>query len=103
MEIQNQAMTFSFTPKAKEFLLQKQPPVLHIEAVEINQCCIPLVTPPQVRRGAPYKPEKFIPIEAEGITIYYDRELPKRPQITIDLQGVGFIKGLKISDWQIRY
>ncbi|HVJ49467.1 CC/Se motif family (seleno)protein [Desulfitobacterium sp.] len=101
MDLKNQAISFTFTPKAKEYLLQKPPVSVYIEDMTLEACCIPIVSPPQVRRGTPLKPEKFISLEADGITIYYDRFLPKRPEITIELFGVGFLKGLRIADWKI--
>lgn len=101
MDIKNQAISFTFTPKAKEFLQQKQSTSVHIENMCLDACCIPVVSPPQVRRGTPLKPEQFIPMVAEGITIYYDRFLPKRPEITIELFGIGFLKMLRVADWEI--
>lgn len=103
MDIQDQSINFKFTPEAKEYLQQKESASVHIESQDLDACCIPIVSPPQVRRGVPLKPEKFIPMEAEGITVYYDRCLPKRPQLTIELYGVGFLKGLRVADWEIHF
>lgn len=102
MERNHSAISFSFTPQAKEYILRNQPAIIYIQSTNLDACCVPVVAPPEVRRGTPLKPEKFILIEAEGITIYYDRFLPKRPEITIELYGVGFFKGLRIADWKIR-
>lgn len=94
---------FNVTQKAKDFLQKAGKTELYVEAVDIQQCCIPLVVPPTVRKGRPYKPEKFDVFDIEGITIYYDRNLIRKPEVTIDAQGIGFAKGLKVSNWEIKY
>lgn len=91
------------TPKAQEYLKKTNCTEISIESIEISQCCIPVVAPPEVRKGKPIKPENFLLIEKDGLAIYYQRELPKRPQVTIDLQGFGFIKLLKLVDWEIKF
>lgn len=107
MNLENQAqkplMSFTFTPEAKEFLNLKQAASVLIESMDLDACCIPVVSPPQVRRGTPLKPENFIPMEAEGITIYYDRYLPKRPEVIIELSGFGVFKGLRVANWEIKF
>lgn len=102
-QTQSPVISFTFTPEAKEFLLQKQVASVQIESMDLDACCIPIVSPPHVRRGTPLKPEKFIPMEADGITIYYDRYLPRRPEIKIELSGFGFFKGLRVADWKIKF
>ncbi|AHF06404.1 CC/Se motif family (seleno)protein [Desulfitobacterium metallireducens] len=102
-QIQHPAISFTFTPEAKEFLLQKQVASVHIESMDLDACCIPIVSPPAVRRGNPLKPENFIPMNAEGITVYYDRYLPKRPEVKIELSGFGLFKGLRVANWEIKF
>jgi len=93
----------NITPRAKEYLERTGSKELYIELVEIKQCCIPLAAPPDVRKGRPAKPENFLKLEADGFTVYYDRSLIRRPEITIDVQGFGIFKGLVITDWEIRF
>lgn len=103
MAFNNHALSFSFTPEAKEFLAQKQTVSVHIESQDLDACCIPIVSPPQVRRGIPLKPENFIPMDVDGIIVYYDRYLPKRPEIKIELSGFGVFRGLRVANWEIKF
>ena len=93
----------TLTPRARDYLAKAGKTELHIDAVEIQECCIPLVAPPVVHKGTPRKPEKYYRLQADGYTIYYDRDLIQRPEITIDASGLGFARTLKITDWEIRY
>lgn len=104
MNIQDkEEMKIILTPRAQEFLQHAGTNAISIEAIEIQQCCIPLTVPPVVRKGSPHKPEKFVLLQSDGYSIYFDKDLRYRPQITIDTKGIGFMKGLQISDWEIRY
>ncbi|MDA8229088.1 MAG: CC/Se motif family (seleno)protein [Desulfitobacterium hafniense] len=96
-------MYIIITPKALEFLKRNNTKNLYIQSVNINQCCIPVIAPPEVHKGVPRQPDKFRLKEMDGLTIYYDKGLPLKPKITIDVQGFGFIKALKIIDWEIRF
>jgi len=97
------SMKINITQKAIEFLQKANKHEFYIENIVVTQCCIPLATPPTVRKGAPRKPENFHVFDVNGITVYYDRNLINKSEITIDAQGVGFIKGLFVSDWVIKY
>ena len=96
-------MRIIITPKALELLQKANKREFYIERLVITQCCIPLATPPTVRKGSPRKPDDFYIINVDGITVYYDRNLISKPEVTIDAQGTGFIKGLYVSDWVIKY
>jgi hypothetical protein len=96
-------MKINITQKAKDFLQKAKKIELYVERLVVSECCIPLSTPPSVRKGRPRKPEDFYPYEVEGITVYYDRNLINKPELTIDAQGFGFVKGLFVSDWVIKY
>ena len=96
-------MQINMTDKALEFLRKTNKNELYIELIEIQQCCIPLVVPPAVRKGPPPKPDMFHKFEVNGITVYYDRRLIVKTEITIDAQGIGFVKGLIVADWEIKY
>lgn len=91
------------TPRTQEYLKKSNCQDIMIDAIDISSCCIPVVAPPDVRKGIPTKPERYRLIEKEGISIYYEKVLPLRSQITIDTQGFGFIKMLKIADWEIKF
>ncbi|TGE33672.1 CC/Se motif family (seleno)protein [Desulfosporosinus sp. Sb-LF] len=97
------SIKFNFTQKAKEFLQKANKSALHIETMVVTQCCIPLSIPPTVRKGIPHKPENFHVFNVDGITVYYDRNLILKPEVTIDVRGLGFAKGLIVSDWVIKY
>lgn len=99
----NMKMKINITQKAKDFLQKAKKIELYVERLVVSECCIPLSTPPSVRKGRPRKPEDFYPYEVEGITVYYDRNLINKPELTIDAQGFGFVKGLFVSDWVIKY
>ena len=96
-------MQINITNRAKEFLRKTKKDDLHIELIEIQQCCIPLSVPPVVRKGRPHKPDMFDKFEVNGITVYYDRRLALKSDITVDAQGIGFFKGLIVADWEIKY
>lgn len=99
----NMKMKINITQKAKKFLQKAKKIELYVERIVVSECCIPLSTPPSVRKGCPRRPEDFYAYDVEGITVYYDRNLINKPELTIDAQGLGFIKGLYVSDWVIRY
>jgi len=99
----NMNMNINITQKAIKFLQKVKKNKLYIKRVVVSQCCIPLSTPPTVRKGSPRKLGNFYEFIVEGITIYYDRDLIKKPELTIDTQGLGFSERLIISDWIIRY
>jgi hypothetical protein len=92
-----------FTSKVKEYLEKNNIKEITMEAIDISSCCIPVVAPPDVRKGAPREPKQYLLIEKDGVNIYYQRNLPIRPQVTIDIQRFGFIKALKINDWEIKF
>lgn len=96
-------MKINLTSKAKEFLQKSGKNELYIEAVEIQQCCIPLSAPPSVHKGRPLKPEKFQQFESDGFSVFYDRNLMEKPEIVIGIQGFGFLKTLAVTNWEIRY
>ncbi|KJR44279.1 hypothetical protein UF75_5335 [Desulfosporosinus sp. I2] len=96
-------MKINITQKAMNFLQKAGKSELYIELVEVQQCCIPLVVPPSVRKGHPRKPDKFEVYNVDGITVYYDRNLIRKPEVTVDAQGIGFAKGLFVADWVIKY
>ena len=96
-------MRIIITPKALELLQKANKQEFYIERLVVTQCCIPLATPPTVRTGSPRKPDDFYIINVDGITVYYDRNLISKPEVTIDAQGIGFVKGLYVSDWVIKY
>lgn len=93
----------NITKQAMEFLQKTNKQELYIERLVVTQCCIPIATPPTVRKGAPRKPENFYAFEVDGITVYYDRNLIHKTEITVDAQGAGFSKGLLLTDWVIKY
>lgn len=97
------SMKINITQRAMEFLEKANKHELYIEHMVITQCCIPLATPPTVRKGSPRKPENYYVFNVDGITVYYDRNLITKSEVTIDAQGVGFVKGLFVSDWVIKY
>jgi len=97
------SITVNLTQRARDYLAKAGTTELHINAVEIQECCIPLVAPPTVHKGAPLKPERYHRLQVDGYTVYYDRDLIQRPDITIDASGLSFARGLKITDWEIRY
>lgn len=90
------------TPKAQDYLRRAGVKDLYVEQVFIDQCCIPLVAPPDVRKGIPRKPEQFNPLQFEEFTVYYEKNLLAPPVITIDIQNYGFAKTLVIRDWKIK-
>lgn len=96
-------MNINITQKARKFLQKAKKNKLYIKRVVVTQCCIPLSTPPNVHKGTPRKLENFYEFNVEGITVYYDRDLIRKPALTIDTQGLGFFERLMISDWVIRY
>jgi hypothetical protein len=96
-------MKINITPKAIEFLQKANKHELYIENLVVTQCCIPLATPPTVRKGSPRKPENFFVYDVDGITVYYDRNLIRKTEITVDAQGLWFSKGLLVTDWVIKY
>ena len=96
-------MKINITKKALEFLRKANKQEFYIERLVVTQCCIPISTPPTVRKGDPRKPENFYVFNVDGITVYYDRNLIQKTEITIDAQGTGFTKGLLVTDWVIKY
>jgi hypothetical protein len=92
-----------FTPRAQQYLEKNNCKEITIEMLDISSCCIPVIAPPDVRRGMPREPKRFNLIEKDGLSIYYQRGLPIKPKVTIDVQGFGFIKLLKIVDWEIKF
>lgn len=99
----NMSMKITITQKAMDFLQKANKQDFYVERVVVTQCCIPLATPPTVRKGSPRNPDDFYIIDVDGITVYYDRNLITKPEVTIDAQGVGFLTGLFVSDWVIKY
>ena len=96
-------MKINITQKAMEFLQKAKKSAFYIERLVVTQCCIPLSTPPTVRKGSPRNPEDFHVYDVDEITVYYDRNLIWKRELTIDTQGYWFIKGLIVSDWVIKY
>jgi len=96
-------MKINITQKAMEFLQKANKHEFYIEHVAVTECCIPLASPPIVRKGSPHKTENFHVFDVDGITVYYDRNLTQKTEITIDTQGPGFIKWLLVTDWVIKY
>jgi len=103
VNLNHKTMKINITQKAMEILQRAKKIELYIERFIVSDCCVPLSTPPSVRKGRPRKPENFYAFDVDGIIVYYDRNLISKSELTIDAQGVGFIKGLIISDWVIRY
>ena len=97
------SMKINLTQKAMEFLDKANKHELYIENIDVVQCCIPLASPPIVRKGSPCKPEDFVVFNVDEITVYYDRDLRIKTEITIDAQGLWVSKGLYVSDWVIKY
>lgn len=91
------------TPRAQEYLKKSNCQEITIEEIDISSCCIPIAAPPDVRKGRPAKLGRFVLLENDGLSIYYSIGLPIRDQITIDAQGFGFIKILKIADWEVKF
>lgn len=96
-------MKINITQKAMKFLQKAKKNEFYIERLVVTQCCIPLSTPPTVRKGRPRKPEDFHVYAVDEITVYYDRNLINKSELTIDAQRFRFIKGLIVSDWVIKY
>ncbi|SPF46137.1 conserved hypothetical protein [Candidatus Desulfosporosinus infrequens] len=96
-------MKINITQRALEFLQKAKKIELYIERLVVTQCCIPLSTPPTVRKGRPNKPEDFHMYAVDNITVYYDRNLIWKRELTIDTQRFGIFKELIISDWVIKY
>jgi len=99
----NKNMTINITQKALKFLQKAKKNTLYIKRMVVTQCCIPISTPPTVRKGSPRKPENYHQFNLDGITVYYDRDLIHKPELTIDTDGLGFSERLMVSDWAIRY
>lgn len=97
------SMKINITQKAMEFLQKANKHEFYLERLVVTQCCIPLATPPAVRKGSPRKPEDFFMFDVEGITVYYDRNLVRKTEITVDVQGLWLSKGLLVTDWVIKY
>lgn len=91
----------SFTTRALTYLHHSGVTDIYVEQVNIQQCCIPLMSPPTVRKGAPLKPEDFLTLEADGIRVFYDKDLQRPDKLTIDTQSYGFAKALVVKDWRI--
>lgn len=96
-------MKINITQKAMEFLQKANKREFYIERFVVSQCCIPLSTPPTVRKGGSRKLENFYVFDVDGITVYYDRNLIQKKEITVDAQGSGFSKVLQVTDWVIKY
>lgn len=92
----NTGIKINITQKALEFLQKSQKTEVYIERFDVTDCCVPLSNPPVVRKGRPRKPENFHVYYAKGITVYYDRNLIWKPQITIDIQGTGWLTRLVV-------
>lgn len=99
----NMNMTINITQKAREFLQKAKKNELYIKRLVVTECCIPLSTPPTVRKGSPRKPENFYEFDVEGITVYYDRDLIRKTELTIDTNGLGWSEQLLVTDWVIKY
>lgn len=94
---------FEFTERAKEYLAKQGIQEITIKPVEINSCCIPVVAPPEVHRGGPKNLRDYQTYDWEGLRINYYSALAHPPKVSIDTQGFGFMKGLKITNWEIRF
>ena len=99
----NTSMKINITQKAREFLQKAKKNDLYIERLVVTDCCVPLATPPTVTKGRPRKQDDYHIFEVDGLTVFYDRNLISKPEITIDTQKFGFIKGLIVTDWVIKY
>jgi len=97
------SMNINITQKAIKFLQNSKKSTLYIKRIVVTQCCIPLSTPPTVRKGTPRKSENFHMYNTNGITVYYDRDLIRKREVTIDTEGLGLSERLIVSDWVIRY
>lgn len=91
----------SLTARAQAYLLHNGVTAVYVEQVNVQECCIPLISPPLVHKGVPPKPENFLTLEADGVRIFYDKDLLKPDQVIIDTQSYGFLKTLVIKDWPI--
>ncbi|CAA7600991.1 Hypothetical protein DEACI_1644 [Acididesulfobacillus acetoxydans] len=91
----------AFTPRARTYLEKRGVREIYVEPVNIVECCIPVISPPSVRKGTPPKPENFLVLEADGIRVFYDKDLLRPDTLTIDTQSYGFAKTLVIKDWHI--
>lgn len=89
------------TPKAQEYLRRTGVKELYLEQVNIQQCCVPLISPPEVHKGIPSKAENFVTMTFEEFTIYYERDLKTPPVMIIDIQNFGFLKNLVVKNWRI--
>lgn len=96
-------MTIKITQKAREFLQKAKKNKLYIKRMVVTECCIPLSTPPTVHKGSPRKLENYYEFDVEGITVYYDRDLIRKSELTIDTKGLGWSEQLMVTDWVIRY
>ncbi|KGK87073.1 hypothetical protein DP73_14700 [Desulfosporosinus sp. HMP52] len=101
--ITSKNMIINITQNALKFLQKAKKNKLYIKRLVVTQCCIPLSTPPTVRKGSPRKPENYYQFNTDGITVFYDRDLIHKSQLTIDTEGFGFSERLMISDWIIKY
>lgn len=74
---------------------------LYVADANVQQCCIPLIAPPVVHKGVPAKPENFVPLEADGWTVYYERNLLGPKTFTIDVQSYVVAKTLVVKGWRV--
>lgn len=99
----NTNMKINITQKALELLQKANEHEFCIERLVVTQCCIPIATPPTVNKGSPRRPDDFHLFNVDGITVYYDRNLIRKTEITVDVQLSGFSKELVVTDWVIKY
>ncbi len=89
------------TDRAQAYLRRGGVQNLYVEDANVQQCCIPLIAPPVVHKGIPPKPENFIPLEANGWTIYYEKNLLGPKTFTIDIQSYVIAKTLIVKGWRV--
>lgn len=90
------------TDAAQTYLRRGGVTNIYVTETNVQQCCIPLIAPPVVHKGIPPKPENFVPLEAAGVTVYYERNLLGPKTFTIDVQSYIFAKTLVVKGWQVK-
>ena len=100
--MENSRPVISLTDAAQNYLRRGRVKNLYIADANIQQCCIPLIAPPVVHKGLPSKPEDFVPIEADGFTVYYEKTLLGPREFAIDLQNYLIGKTLVVKDWRVK-
>lgn len=103
MKTINPSIRFEFTSRAQELIAKQGIKEITVNPVDINSCCIPVVAPPDVHKGKPKDLDQYDCFEHDGLYIFYNRTLTHPPEVTFDTQGFSFMKGLKITDWEINF